>query len=94
MDKNKTMPTFHARLSSVNMDGLNAPSLNADYMCKYRGSLIGKHFKSLAQLMPFLVYNIVPGQVLDAWNAIGTLVILLWHTEILDLEVYLVGSTL
>jgi len=94
MDKNKTMSMFHSRLSSLNTDSLNAPSLNADYICKYRGSLIGKHFKSLAQLMPFLVYDIVPGQVLDAWNAIGSLVVLLWHTEILDLEVYLVSFSL
>lgn len=88
------MDIFHARLSSVDSDGLNAPSLNADYICKYKGSLIGKHFKSLSQFMPFLIYDLVPSTVLDGWNGLGALVVLLWHTEIQDTEEYLVSSSM
>lgn len=87
------MDVFHARLSSVDSNGLNAPSLNADYICKYKGSLIGKHFKGLAQIMPFLIYDLVPPAVLDAWNVIGSLVSLLWHTEIKEIDKYLVSSS-
>ncbi|KAI0747727.1 hypothetical protein C8Q80DRAFT_1219186 [Daedaleopsis nitida] len=43
----------------------------------YRGGLIGKHFK-------------MPSYRLQAWNTIGKLVVLLWHTEIKNLKVYLV----
>ena len=77
-------------LSSIDLDRLNTPCLNTEYICKYKGSLIGKHFKSLTQVMHFLVYILVPKSVLDGWNIIGTLVVLLWHTEIDDMEQYLV----
>lgn len=59
-------------------------------MCKYSGSLIGKHFKTIAQVMPFVVYDLVSKDVLNAWNVIGDLVVLLWHTEIRDMNEYCV----
>ncbi|KAL4079812.1 hypothetical protein J3A83DRAFT_4356462 [Scleroderma citrinum] len=82
LEKSHLLDVFQSHLDSVDKDGLNAPSLNADYICWYRGSLIGKHFKSLAQVMPFLIYNLVSKAVLDAWTVIGELVVLIWHTEI------------
>lgn len=91
LDKAKLMGIFQVRLESVDKDGLNAPCLNADYVCHYKGSLIGKHFKSLAQVMPFLIYDLVPSIVLNAWTVIGELVVLIWHTMIVDMEAYLVG---
>ena len=92
LDRSHLMGTFQMRLSSIDSDGLNAPCLNAEYICKYKGGLIGKHFKSLAQVMPFLIYDLVPKNVLDGWSVIGVLVVLLWHTEIDDTEQYLVSS--
>jgi hypothetical protein len=55
-------------------------------------SLIGKHFKSLAQVMPFIIHDLVPPTVLNAWTVIGELVVLVWHTKITDTEAYLVSS--
>ncbi|KAI6011523.1 hypothetical protein EDC04DRAFT_2871070 [Pisolithus marmoratus] len=52
--------------------------------------LIGKHFKSLVQVMPFVIHNLVPQTVIDAWTMIGELIVLLWHTKIKDLKTYLV----
>ncbi|KAG2110584.1 uncharacterized protein F5147DRAFT_745166 [Suillus discolor] len=89
LNKAKLMGIFQVRLESVDKDGLNAPCLNADYVCHYKGSLIGKHFKSLAQVMPFLIYDLVPSIVLNAWTVIGELVVLVWHTKIVDTEAYL-----
>jgi hypothetical protein len=40
--------------------------------------------------MPFLVYDLVPQKVVDAWSLMGKLVVLLWHTTIDDIESYLV----
>lgn len=93
LEKSKSLEVFQMRLQSLGTDGLNAPSLNAEYICRYKGSLIGKHFKSIAQVMPFLVYDLVPSVVLDAWYAIGQLVVLLWHTSIQDTEEYLVSCS-
>ncbi|KAG1846268.1 hypothetical protein F4604DRAFT_1884175 [Suillus subluteus] len=92
LEKAKLLHIFQSRLESVDKDGLNAPSLNADYICHYKGSLIGKHFKSLAQVMPLLVHDLVPQTVVNGWSVIGELVALVWHTTIPDTEEYLVSS--
>ncbi|KAF8430572.1 hypothetical protein L210DRAFT_1019310 [Boletus edulis BED1] len=89
LDKANLLDKFRMRLESIEKDGLNTPSFAADYIVRYKGGLVGKHFKSLAQLMAFLVYDLVPQSVLDAWVLIGRLVVLLWHTSIDDLESYL-----
>ncbi|KAG1894190.1 uncharacterized protein F5891DRAFT_961838 [Suillus fuscotomentosus] len=91
LEKAKLLHIFQSRLNSVDRDGMNAPSLNADYICHYKGSLIGKHFKSLAQVMPFLIHDLIPRMVLNGWSVIGELVALVWHTTIPDTEVYLVS---
>ncbi|KAN0125421.1 hypothetical protein V8E53_015508 [Lactarius tabidus] len=90
-NRSKSTSLFQTRLASTDWKGLNAPSTNAEYICQYHGSLIGKHFKSLAQVMPFLIYDLVPQDVLHAWNIIGKLLVLLWHTEIDDVDEYLVS---
>ncbi|KAG2339510.1 hypothetical protein BDR05DRAFT_1003322 [Suillus weaverae] len=93
LEKAKLLNLFQTRLDSLEQDGLNAPSLNAEYICHYKGGLIGKHFKSLAQIMPFVIYDLVPKSVLDGWTTIGELVVLIWHTKINDTESYLVSLT-
>ena len=93
-NRSKSLSLFQTRLASVHWNGLNAPSTNAEYICQYHNSLIGKHLKSLAQVMPFLVFNLVPQDVLRAWNIIGAFVVLLWHTEIEDMERYLVSLSI
>ncbi|KAG1837152.1 hypothetical protein C8R48DRAFT_603980 [Suillus tomentosus] len=90
LDKGHLLDTFEARLESINKDGLNSPTLGANYICRFKGSLIGKHFKSLAQVMPYLIYDLVPRTVLNGWTVIGKLVVLLWHTAIENTELYLV----
>ncbi|KAG1722856.1 hypothetical protein EDB19DRAFT_1898152 [Suillus lakei] len=89
LEKVKFLHIFQCRLESIDKDGLNTPCLNADYICHYKGSLIGKHFKSLAQVMPFIIHDLVPPTVLNAWTVIGELVVLVWHTKITDMEAYL-----
>jgi len=90
LDKAHLVKTFQIRLDNIDENGLNSPTLGAEYICRYSGSLIGKHFKSLAQVMPFLIYDLVPSTVLNGWSIIGQLVVLLWHTKIDDVEEYLV----
>ncbi|KDQ15035.1 hypothetical protein BOTBODRAFT_109086 [Botryobasidium botryosum FD-172 SS1] len=90
--QSKKSDIFLARLNSVSKDGLDIPPITADYMFNYRGSLIGKHFKAIVQIMPFIVYDLVSKDTLDAWLAISWLVVLLWHTEIKDMDIYCVRS--
>jgi hypothetical protein len=41
--------------------------------------------------MPFLIYDLVPPAVLNGWTVMGELIVLVWHTKIVDTEVYLVS---
>ena len=94
LDKANLLGTFQTRLESINKDGLNSPTLGANYIVRYKGGLVGKHFKSLAQVMPHLIYDLVPEAILEGWLVIGRLIVLLWHTSIEDTECYLVGTSL
>jgi hypothetical protein len=93
LEKAKLLNCFQTHLNSLDKDGLNAPSLNADYICHYKGGLISKHFKSLVQVMLFVINDLVPKSVLDGWTLIGELVVLIWHTKIDDTEQYLAKLT-
>ncbi|KAL4066878.1 hypothetical protein J3A83DRAFT_4098189, partial [Scleroderma citrinum] len=68
---------------------LGSTTLGADYIVCSKRSLIGCHFKSLAQVMSYLIYDLAPQTVLDGWSTIGKLVDLLWHTTIENTETYL-----
>ncbi|EGO30443.1 hypothetical protein SERLADRAFT_404607 [Serpula lacrymans var. lacrymans S7.9] len=81
LDKSYLLTTFQTRLESISKDGLNS------------GNLIGKHFKSLAQVMLYIIYDLVSQDVLDTWSVIGDLVVLLWHTKIDHTEKYLFTAT-
>ncbi|EIW74149.1 hypothetical protein CONPUDRAFT_133377 [Coniophora puteana RWD-64-598 SS2] len=88
LEKDKKLGVFQSRLHSVEESGLNIPKLSAEYMCQYKGGLIGKHFKCLSQVMAFAVHGLVPQDVLDAWIVTGRMVVLLWHTEIENIDDY------
>jgi len=89
--KQKQFETFQARLESLNSDGLNIPQIMARYMCQYRGSLIGKHFKTIVQVIPHVIYDLVGTDLMDTWLLLGRLSVLLWYTDIPDTEKYLVS---
>ncbi|KAJ6485284.1 hypothetical protein DFH09DRAFT_1252871 [Mycena vulgaris] len=73
LEKGKDFPLFQTCLNSILSDGLNIPKVQADYMCQYKGGLIGKHFKTLSQIMAFAVEGLVPPDVLEAWLISGHL---------------------
>ncbi|KAF8214703.1 hypothetical protein K438DRAFT_2138088 [Mycena galopus ATCC 62051] len=89
LEKGKDFNLFQTRLNSLVEDGLNVPKIQGDYMCQYKGGLIGKHFKTLSQVMAFAVHGLVPQDVLEAWLILGRLTVLLWHTEIDDITLYI-----
>lgn len=91
--KPKLFDVFRSRLNSLERSGLDVPKIPANYMCKHKGSLIGKHFKTIIQVMPFVVYDLISSDILNAWKSMGRLTVLLWATEIDDIESYLVSNT-
>lgn len=92
LGKAKKLTVFECRLASANLMGLDLPKISASYLCQYRGSLIGKHFKAIVQLMSFLCYDLLPAPLLNAWSLLGRLTSLLWYTEIVHIRTYTVRS--
>lgn len=90
INQKKKFDEFKIRFQSLSLEGLNIPSPALNYICTYPSSLVGKHLKTLVQVMVLLVDGLVEGDLLDAWGVLGDLVVLLWHTEIEDMEPYLV----
>ncbi|KAI0750509.1 hypothetical protein C8Q74DRAFT_1211986 [Fomes fomentarius] len=88
LDKQGKFTTFQARLNSLSRSGLKIPNIMADYMCRYRGSLIGKHFKTISQVMSFAIAGLVDDTLQQAWGVIGRLTVLIWEVEIEDIKRY------
>lgn len=82
---------FAIRLQSTDLDGLTVPPLRAGYMIQYRNNLIGKHFKTLMQIMAFHVHGLVSAKEFALIKAVGALGSLLWVHEIEDMDAYLVS---
>lgn len=91
MDKSHKLAEFRRRLRGHRYSGLNVESLSPDYILRFKGGLVGKHFKALVQVMPIVVRDLLPQPVVHAWLLMSQLVLLLWHTEIDDLEPFLVS---
>ncbi|KAF8672560.1 hypothetical protein RHS04_07768 [Rhizoctonia solani] len=91
LEKDKKLDLLASRLALVSTIGLDIPPLNALYICQYQGSLIGKHFKAIVQVMPFVTYNLFVGNthLMTAWLLLGRLTSMLWYPVIDDIDVYL-----
>lgn len=91
LEKKASLAKFQERLSSVESRGLKLPvSIDAEYICRFRGGLIGKHFKTLSQVMPFAINGLVDIKLLNTWLAIGRLTVMIWKAEIEDINLYTV----
>jgi hypothetical protein len=89
MEKEKKFDQFAACLRSIAVDGLQTGPVPA-YIWSNHGSLNSKHFMILGQLAIFCLPGLVSIELLNAWYVIGQLMVLVWYSEIHDLEA--VGS--
>lgn len=76
------------RLNSTNVNGLGISRLAGETLVNYAGSLTGRDFRAIAQVAPFVIYDMVPPDVFNAWVALSTLVPLLWQPFIDDIKAY------
>ncbi|KAJ7601530.1 hypothetical protein B0H17DRAFT_1241343 [Mycena rosella] len=60
--------------------------LLASTLVQYSGSLTGRDFRSIAQVAPFVVYDLVSPECFETWQALSKLVPLIWQPEIEDIE--------
>ncbi|KAG8777086.1 hypothetical protein FRC12_000558 [Ceratobasidium sp. 428] len=87
MDKNHSFSLFSSRLRSVSVAGLNNGPISG-YIISNRGSLNGKHFKTILQTAPFCLHGIVETDLIHAWVTLGRLTVLAWCASIDNIEHY------
>ena len=80
-------------LSSLDISGLDPSvgALNGDTLVQHAGSLVGCDFRIIAQVAIFVLYDLLPSKMLDAWAALGALMPLVWMPKISNKQEYFVS---
>ncbi|KAG6808386.1 hypothetical protein H0H92_004302, partial [Tricholoma furcatifolium] len=78
-----------ARLSSFDTSALGISSLSGSTLVTYAGSLTGRDFRIVAQVAPFVLYDLLEKDILECWNALGVLIPLVWQPHTDNVEEYL-----
>ncbi|KAJ7124727.1 hypothetical protein C8R43DRAFT_898835 [Mycena crocata] len=81
------------RLSSLDVSGLGISPLAGKTLVQYSGSLTGRDFRVIAQVAPFVVYDLVSKECLETWQALSKMVPLIWQPEIKDIESHIILLT-
>ncbi|KAF6758067.1 hypothetical protein DFP72DRAFT_1065314 [Ephemerocybe angulata] len=92
-DKDLKKDELATRLSSLDVSGLGISPLAGKTLVKYAGSLVGRDFRVIAQVAPFVLYDIVKPECYRTWLALAKLIPLVWQPEIDDVNDYTVRLT-
>ncbi|KAJ7710741.1 hypothetical protein B0H17DRAFT_914765 [Mycena rosella] len=76
------------RLNSFDVTGLGISPLAGHTLVQYSGSLTGREFRAIAQVAPFVAYDLVSEDCLATWVALSKLVPLIWQPSIKDIDVH------
>ncbi|KAK7037199.1 hypothetical protein R3P38DRAFT_3481335 [Favolaschia claudopus] len=74
------------RLSSLDVSGLGISPLAGRTLVQYSGSLVGRDFRAIAQVAPFVVYDLVSDECFKTWQALSKLVPLVWQPNIENID--------
>ncbi|KAH9925773.1 uncharacterized protein B0H18DRAFT_1085196 [Fomitopsis serialis] len=71
-----------ARLTSVDVSGLDISPLRAQTLVQYAGSLVGRDFRAILQVAPTVLYGLIPSEAYEAWTALCRLAPLIFQPQI------------
>ena len=76
-------------INSLNISGLQiGQCLPGNTLVQYASSLTGRDFRIIAQIAPFVLYDLVSPTSFAAWVSLSNLVPLIWQPEIKDIDKY------
>jgi hypothetical protein len=75
--------------AAVNLNGLNITTINPNYIIKHFKSLVGKDFKMIVQVAPFIFFKFMTTAQRDHWHSLCILSTLVFTTQIEDMGRYL-----
>ncbi|KAI0668320.1 hypothetical protein C8Q78DRAFT_980185, partial [Trametes maxima] len=84
----EVIETTEATLRALSQDGIGKHSLRPDYLMQFRGSLVGRHLHSIAQLAVFLFARTVEPVLHTVWVHLSRLCALLYVMIIKDMPKY------
>ena len=80
-------------INSLNISSLQiGHRLPGNTLIQYACSLTGRDFRVIAQMAPFVLYDLVPAESFAAWVSLSNLVPLIWQPEIEDIDDYTVSK--
>lgn len=84
---------LETRLSSLDVSGLGFSKLSGRTLVQYSGSLTGRDFRVIAQVAPFVLYDLVPAECYQTWVSLSNLMPLIWQPRIPNIDEHIVSST-
>ena len=90
----ETKALLITRLTSLDITGLACPKLAGQTLVQYAGSLTGRDFRVVAQVAPFVLYDLVPPECYKAWLALSYLILIVWQPSIRNVGEHLVSCTM
>ncbi|KAJ7603920.1 hypothetical protein FB45DRAFT_1085359 [Roridomyces roridus] len=90
--KDELKKLLETRLNSVDVTGLGISPLAGHTLVQYAGSLVGRDFRAIAQVAPFVLYDLVSKDCLETWVALSKLVPLIWQPSIKDIDAHSVRA--
>ncbi|PBK63272.1 hypothetical protein ARMSODRAFT_1024021 [Armillaria solidipes] len=84
---------LETRLSSLDVSGLGISPLAGHTLVTYAGSLTGRDFRAIAQVAPYVIYDLVSEECCDAWISLSKMIPLIWQPQIDNLDSFLATLT-
>ncbi|KAK7045374.1 hypothetical protein VNI00_007623 [Paramarasmius palmivorus] len=86
--KDAQLETLKHRLSSFDVSGLGISPLNGHTLVQYAGSLVGRDFRVIAQVAPFVLHGLIPDEPYQTWLSLSRLIPMIWQPVIEDIDQY------